>query len=414
MFIDIRRAHWTAKIDRLVYVRLPAEANESDQNCGRLNKAMYGCRDAARQWEVEITDFFTSNGFTPGLGSPVLFAHAIRDLKVSVHGDDITALGTEESLLWLKERILTRYEIKYGGMLGPDQHDVQDVMILNRLVHYGEYETTIEADPRHVQILIKELNLAEAKSTPTPGVKRTDTESERLNPIECSRYRSLVMRGCYLSLDRPDIAYSCKELARSMGTPTQADWNGLKRLARFLLGAPRLVWRFADQLEQDYFTMYTDSDDAGCTKSRKSTSCGALMHGSHLIKFYSSTQHIISLSSGESEFYAGIKAGSTLLGMISMALDLGELKKARLCFDATAAKAMLSRKGHGRAKHIDRSFLWLQQRVQNNEIELSKVGTSKNCADLGTKHLDQHQIATLCDEMNLSRSDEAHKLGLRV
>ena len=26
MFIDIRRAHWTAKIDRLVYVRLPPEA----------------------------------------------------------------------------------------------------------------------------------------------------------------------------------------------------------------------------------------------------------------------------------------------------------------------------------------------------------------------------------------------------
>ena len=89
--------------------------------------------------------------------------------------------------------------------------------------------------------------------------------------------------------------------------------------------------------------MYTDSDDAGCTKTRKSTSCGALMHGSHLLKFYSSTQHVISLSSGESEFYAGVKAGSTLLGAMSMALDFGETKRGRLCFDATAAKAMLSR-----------------------------------------------------------------------
>ena len=413
MFIDIRRAHWTAKIDRLVYVRLPPEAAEEGY-CGRLNKAMYGCRDAARQWEAEITDFFTANGFTPGLGSPVLFCHVLRDVKISVHGDDITALGKQADLLWLKEQLLTRYEIKYGGMLGPDKDDVQDAMILNRLVHFGEFETTIEADPRHVQILINELNLQDAKGSPTPGVRRENSESEPLTADECRRYRSLVMRGCYLSLDRPDISFACKELARSMSSPMKADWNGLKRLGRFLKQEPRLVWRYPDQVEQMYLTMYSDSDDAGCSKTRKSTSSGALLHGSHLIKFYSSTQHVISLSSGESEFYAGVKAGSVLLGAMSMAMDLGETKKGQLCFDATAAKAMLSRKGHGRAKHIDRSYLWLQQRVQSEEIELSKVGTRKNIADLGTKHLDRNQIEVLCKEMNLEWAESTHKLSLNV
>lgn len=43
--------------------------------------------------------------------------------------------------------------------------------------------------------------------------------------------------------------------------------------------------------------MYSDSDDGGCAETRKSTSAGALMHGSHLIKFYSGTQHTIALSS---------------------------------------------------------------------------------------------------------------------
>ena len=137
------------------------------------------------------------------------------------------------------------------------------------------------------------------------------------------------MRGCCLALDRPDIAHACKELARNMSAPKQSDWNGLKRLCRYLKGVPGLVWRYHDQLEQDRFTMLTDSDDAGCAKTRKSTSAGpgALMHSSHLIIFYSGTQHLISLSSRESEFYAGIKAGSTLLEAISMALDLGELRK---------------------------------------------------------------------------------------
>ena len=56
MFIDIRRAHWTAAIQRLVYVRLPSDVCGAEM-CGRLNKAMYGCRDAAQCWEAEITDF---------------------------------------------------------------------------------------------------------------------------------------------------------------------------------------------------------------------------------------------------------------------------------------------------------------------------------------------------------------------
>lgn len=141
MFIDVRRAHWTAKIDRLAYVRLPEEALPKDGGeamYGRLKKVMYGCCDAARQWETEITvitDFFVCTGFTPGLGSPMRFAHTVCDIKVSVHGDDVTPLGRAEDLQWLKQRFLVRYEIKFGGMLGDEEGDVQDVMILNRLVH---------------------------------------------------------------------------------------------------------------------------------------------------------------------------------------------------------------------------------------------------------------------------------------
>ena len=152
MFIDIRRAHWTARIYRKVYVRLPEEAGLPEGVCGRLNKAMYGCRDAAACWEIEITDFFTCNGFTPGLGSPVLFVNMTRDLQVSIHGDDITSLGFEDNLQWLRERLSDRYELKFGGMLGPDlDTDVQDVSLLNRLIHFGTNETTVEADPRHVK-----------------------------------------------------------------------------------------------------------------------------------------------------------------------------------------------------------------------------------------------------------------------
>ena len=413
MFVDIRRAHWTAKIHRKVYVRLPPGVLPEGY-CGRLNKAMYGCRDAASCWEAEITDCLTSCGFVPGLGSPVLFVHPGRDLRVSIHGDDLTTLGVESNLLWFKSKLEERYELKFGGLMGPDKHDVKNAMILNRLVHYSDEETTYEADPRHVQILIRALNLENAKAVATPGVSRNSDRGAELMSEQLKHYRSLCMRCNYLALDRPDISYASKELARAMSKPCTADWESLKRLTRYLVGKPRLLWVYRNQLEPLDLVMYSDSDDGGCVTTRKSTSAGSLMHGSHLIKFYSGTQHTIALSSGESEYYAGLRAGSTLLGCVSMAKDLGIERNAVLAFDSTAAKAMLTRKGFGRAKHIHRSFLWLQQRVQENELTLRKVGAKVNSADLGAKHLDGYRIAELMAIMSLVVAQNEHDMALHV
>ena len=233
-----------------------------------------------------------------------------------------------------------------------------------------------------------------------------------LSEADVKRYRGLAMRINYLALDRPDVAYSSKELARGMQSPNVGHWSGLKRIARYLLGCPRMVWRYDDQDECGTLTMYTDSDDAGCLRTRKSTSCGALMHGRHLLKFYSSTQHVVSLSSGESEFYAGIKAGSTLLGTLAIMKDFSFSFEGHLVFDASAAKSLMSRRRHGRAKHIDRCYLWLQQRIHEGDLTLKKVGTAKNVADLGTKYLEEARIRELIELMALHVVEGQHAMAL--
>ena len=70
----------------------------------------------------------------------------------------------------------------------------------------------------------------------------------------------------------------------------------------------RYPWRRAGMLE-----CYSDTDLAGCPKTRKSTSGGCLMLGSHLLKTRGSTQPSISLSSGEAEYYGVVKAAGSPL-----------------------------------------------------------------------------------------------------
>ena len=70
--IDVRCAYFHAKARRRVFVRLPEEDHEEGM-CGLLVKAMYGTRDAARNWEHEYIEFMANIGFVKSRATPCMF-----------------------------------------------------------------------------------------------------------------------------------------------------------------------------------------------------------------------------------------------------------------------------------------------------------------------------------------------------
>ena len=87
-----------------------------------------------------------------------------------------------------------------------------------------------------------------------------------------------------LAQDRVDIAFAAKELCREFAVPTKSSYARLKRLARYLVGLPRLVYNYDVQSEPTHITVYCDTDFAGCQSTRRSTSGGVCMNGLHNIK----------------------------------------------------------------------------------------------------------------------------------
>eukprot|EP00971_Amphidinium_carterae_P191515 3800238-Amphidinium_carterae.1 len=57
------------------------------------------------------------------------------------------------------------------------------------------------------------------------------------------------MRAAYLGQDRVDIAETVRCLARAMSKPREGHMAQLKRLARYLRGAPRSTLRYPKQSE---------------------------------------------------------------------------------------------------------------------------------------------------------------------
>ena len=138
-----------------------------------------------------------------------------------------------------------------------------------------------------------------------------------LGAEKASPYRAIVARANYFAADRPDCQFASKEVCRWMANPTDLSLRGVKRQGRYLKGRKRLVYTYPWQTVS-MVDVYSDTDWAGCVKTRKSTSGGCTMLGQHLIKSWSSTQSDISLSSGEAEFYGVVKAAGMGLGYGSL------------------------------------------------------------------------------------------------
>ena len=127
--------------------------------CGRLLRCMYGTKSAATRWEDTYTRALRRLGFAQGHASPCCFTHKSRDLKVVVHGDDFTVLGRDEDLDYFQHGIQGEFDVKVRGRLGSGKNDDKCMRILNRIVRWTDSGLRVEADPRHVEILIKEMGL---------------------------------------------------------------------------------------------------------------------------------------------------------------------------------------------------------------------------------------------------------------
>ena len=189
----------------------------------------------------------------------------------------------------------------------------------------------------------------------TPGVRASFAELENDSPLDPklhTAFRGAAARANYVSADRMDVQFAAKEICRFMSAPTQHSWQALKRLCRYLVGLPRLVYCYAWQAV-DSIDIYTDTDWAGCPKTRKSTNGGCALVGSHTIKIWSSTQAGVSLSSGEAEFNGVVRGAGVGLGYQSLLKDLGVNLPVRVWTDSSAAIGISTRQGLGKLRHLD-------------------------------------------------------------
>ena len=227
-------------------------------------------------------------------------------------------------------------------------------------------------------------------ATRTPGIKQKGAKRQGakavkklealpvgttiLEPKDATNVRALAARGNDLAQDRPDIAFACKELCREFAVPNARSFEKLKRVGRYCMKAPRMVYKYDwQECTDNVLDVYVDTDFAGCVVTRRSTNGGVIMNGGHCLNHCNTTQSTIALSSGEAELHGISKGFSHALGIQAPARDLGFDYKIRVHSDAAAAIGIARRRGLGRIRHLDVEDLWVQDCLRQGRVAFRMI-----------------------------------------
>lgn len=234
-----------------------------------------------------------------------------------VHGDAFTVLRNDEGHVFTTTIMQEEYGIKLRKRIVTEKKDHKSLAIPNRCVEWRHDGTLYEADPRHAEIIVREMGIANAAPAVTAGVKTSalpDEDDPLLDHGHAHQFRRVIGRGFVLAQDRSDIQFAVKETARGMASPRQSHWDKLARRVKDQTGRTRRVLKYSKQVGIEFIHTYGDSDFEGKEDTRTSISSRMMCIGDHVIESRRSTQSVIALRTGQAELYAINKSAANGLG----------------------------------------------------------------------------------------------------
>nr|GFA18489.1 putative ribonuclease H-like domain-containing protein [Tanacetum cinerariifolium] len=158
----------------------------------------------------------------------------------------------------------------------------------------------------------------------------------------------------YLTASRPDITFAVCACARFQVTQKTSHLHTVKRIFRYLKGQPKLgLWYLKDSpFDLD---VYSDSDYAGASVDRKSTTEGCQFLGKRLISWQCNKQTIVANSTTKAEYVAAVSCCGQVLWIQNQMLDYGfNLMNTKIYINNESTMCIVKNLVfHSKTKHIE-------------------------------------------------------------
>lgn len=401
--LDIKNAFLNGDLEEEVYMQIPPglESSSTANMVCRLRKSLYGLKQSPRAWFDRLTRVVKKDGFNQCQSDHTMFVKHSMEGKVAlfiVYVDDIVITGNDyDQIDHLKGLLAKEFEVKDLGQLkyflGMEVARTKDG------IYVSQRKYTLD--------LLQETGMlgCKAANTPIEQIKGREDESP---PADKDRYQSLVGKLIYLSHTRPDIGFAVSLASRYMSNPTESNMKMANRILQYLKGTPGRGLHFKRNSNRD-IEVYTDSDWAGCSTDRKSTTGYCSFVWGNLVTWRSKKQSVVARSSAEAEFRAmalGICEGMWLKSMLDE-IKIHVNHSVRLLCDNKAAISIAKNPvQHDRTKHVEIDRHFIKEKIDQKIINIDHVPSCKQTADILTKALPRNTYENI--KSNLGMIDIYH------
>ncbi|GJV72800.1 putative ribonuclease H-like domain-containing protein [Tanacetum coccineum] len=303
--MDVKSAFLYGKIEEEVYVCQPPGFEDPEfpdrvykvEKGGGGPKKFVGLHQAPRAWYETLSTYLLDNGFQRGQIDKTLFIKRVKSdiLLVQVYVDDIIFGSTKKKLCTEFEKLMhKKFQMSSIGEL---------TFFLGLQVTQKDDGIFISQD-KYVDEILKKFGFSTVKTASTPmETSKPLLKDAEAEDVDVHLYRSMIGSLMYLTSSRPDIMFVVCACARFQVTPKVSHLHAVKRIFRYLKGQPKLGLWYPKDSPFD-LEAYSDSDYAGASLDRKSTTGGCQFLGSRLISWQCKKQTIVANSTTEAEYVA--------------------------------------------------------------------------------------------------------------
>lgn len=369
----------------------------------KLQKSLYGLRQSPRLWFSKFSATIQTMGFIQSKADYSLFIlHSLSTITlILVYVDDLLVCGNcQVKINDIKDMMSKSFNMKD---LGPVNY------LLEIEVHRSAAGFFL-SQRKYTTDILTEFGMIHSKPLNLPMNIKLKLTAELGEPLpDPSSYQRLVGKLIYLTITRPDIAFSVQILTQYMQHPTSVHMQNAKRVLRYLSGTISQGVLLASA-SAAHLTAYCDSDWAGCVATRKSTSGYCIFLGESPISWKTKKQTVVARSSAEAEYRAMALTACEVTWLSTLLKDLGlkNLPPAILKCDNQAALSIAANPVmHERTKHIDIDCHFVRDQLKKGTIVTQHVSSADQVADIMTKILPVKLHQSHVDKLGASPSSRS-------
>lgn len=434
--LDVVTAFLNPDIDGDIYMEIPDGfnlINKSDKPAPKrgkyilkLRKALYGLKQAPRLWYQHIDAFLQSLGFRRCDFDPNVYISKGSDgpqIILLLYVDDLLMFSASAARIrHFKDLLMKKYRMTDLGA-------AQQFLGLEIIRDRKKRSITLRQQQRIDELLVRtQMQNSHGQQTPlTPGPippAASDSSEKPLDDIGKRDYQSLVGSLMWLMLGtRPDIAFAVGVLSRYNSAPTATHVLAAKHILRYLRHTHSMGITYDGLSEPDDTPPigYTDSDFAGDTVDRKSTSGYVFTLCGGAVSWRARKQPLVAFSAVEAEYigasdaakesiwirnlYADVAlnkrsrirtsfitecrcCGNPVTPDLDLLTDLPGVPPQKLYLDNNGASQLAKQpRFHERTKHISIRYHFVRDAYERKVLSIEYLASADMTADIMTKSL---------------------------